>query len=211
MNESKMMGLEGDDEAKGGMVVPSERYDLRIVRALRRITRSVDIHSRRLASDHKVTVPQLLCLVKIDEVGPMTLREMSELVYLNASTLVGIVDRLERMELVKRERSVKDRRKVRISLTEEGCELLRRAPSPLQESLMQGLENLPELERATMAMSLERIIGLMDDPDGMGIGEMTRDSSPILESGSTLEKNESREMASGIMPGDQRPGQLENN
>lgn len=159
-------------------VVPKERYDLRIMQSLRRILRSVEVYSRKLAHEHGVTVPQLICLLKIDELGALTIKELSEEVFLSPSTLVGIIDRLEKQELIGRRRSARDRRKVRISLTEKGMGLLEKSPSPLQDSLASAIDNLPELERATIALSLEKVTGLMEAHPHV---EEVENAAPILD------------------------------
>lgn len=166
-------------------VLPKERYDLRILSSLRRIVRSIDSYSRRLASECGMTVPQLLCMIKIDELGPLTLKELSQEVFLNPSTIVGIVDRLEKSGILMRERSVLDRRRVRISLTERGKEMVARSPSPLQESLVKAIEQLPELERATIALSLERIIQCIEDPSN-GSAANAEIAAPVLEAAPDL-------------------------
>jgi len=165
-------------------VVPKERYDLRILGALRRIIRSVDIHSKKLSQNHGITVPQLLCMLKIDELGPMTLKELSNEVFLNPSTLVGIVDRLVKQEYFTRERSVKDRRKVRISLTEIGKSRLEEAPSLLQESLLDELGKLNELEKSTIALSLEKLLSIMVPEE---TEREIEEQAPILETKNPLE------------------------
>jgi DNA-binding MarR family transcriptional regulator len=171
-------------------VVPKERYDLRILSSLRRIIRAVDIYSRRLALDYGVTVPQLLCLLKVDELGPLTIKDLSEEVYLNPSTLVGIVDRLENAGLFTRERSVRDRRRVRISLTAAGNEMVAKSPSPLQDTLAGKIDALPELERATIALSLEKILDLMESGKGSITEVPGKDTAPVLESASDLKSGE---------------------
>lgn len=171
-------------------VVPKERYDLRILSSLRRIIRSVDSYSRRLATEYGMTVPQLLCMLKIEELGPLTLKELSREVYLNPSTIVGIVDRLEKSGILTRERSESDRRRVRISLTDRGRELVRQSPSPLQESLVQAIDKLPELERATIALSLEKIIECIDTPVGDSKASGNEHAAPVLESAPDLESSD---------------------
>lgn len=168
-------------------VFPKERYDLRILASLRRIIRSVDVYSRKLADEHGVTVPQLLCMLKVDELGPLTVKDLAAEVFLNPSTVVGIVDRLERVELFFRERSVRDRRKVRISLTEKGKALVAQSPSPLQDKLANAIENLPELERATIALSLEKIIALMESEEP---GLVEAEPAPVLESEQDLKASQ---------------------
>ncbi|MCG8525186.1 MAG: MarR family transcriptional regulator [Opitutales bacterium] len=166
--------------------VPKERYDLRILGSLRRIIRAIDIYSRKLASDHGVTVPQLMCMMKIDELGAMTIKKLSEEIYLNPSTIVGIVDRLEKNQILTRERSVRDRRKVRIHLTEKGKTMLASSPPPLEQGLSEAIEALPELEKLTIASSLDKIISLIDKSTPNEIEMHTIPQEPVLETVSNL-------------------------
>lgn len=154
-------------------------YPERILRAIRRIIRSVDIYSHKLALECGVTVPQLSCLLRVVEAGPMPLKTLADEVDLSPSTLVGIVDRLEKKGLVKRERSTVDRRQVLISATEEGAILASASPSLLQDRLASALDSLPELERAAIALSLERIVDLME------IRQV--EAAPILDTGVSLQ------------------------
>lgn len=171
-------------------IVPKGRYDLRVLKALRRIMRSVDTYSYKLAQEYGVTVPQLLCMLKLDELGALTIKELSEEIFLSPSTLVGIVDRLEKHGLVFRRRSVKDRRKVRVELTDDGRKLVEKSPSPLQDGLAQGIDRLPELERATIALSLEKILELME---GIPAAEAPGEAAPILETDTNLQTGQNIE------------------
>src|SRR5690606_27507652 len=157
-----------------------QQYDLRILRALRRITRSIALHSRQLAAYSNITAPQLICLRTIIEKGPLTATAISREMHVSPSTVVGILDRLEDKKLVLRERGRDDRRIVFVSATPDGLELARDTPSPLQKKLADALKELPELEQATMTLSLERIVRLTDsDPESpMEAGDSV---SPILE------------------------------
>jgi DNA-binding MarR family transcriptional regulator len=75
--------------------------------------------------------------------------------------VIGILDRLEAKGLVKRDRDLKDRRLIWISLTEQGKVLARNAPSPLHDILAEAVFKLPETELVMIVESLERIVGLM--------------------------------------------------
>jgi len=151
------------------------RYDLRILQALRRIMRAVDLYSRKLLAGHKVTGPQLVCLLSVQEHEPVTLSAIARHVHLSPSTVTGILDRLEHKGLVRRERDLKDRRLVHVALTERGRELAVRAPSPLQDTLAEAMKGLPKTEQATIAASLDRIVEMME------IRHI--DAAPILETG----------------------------
>ena len=57
-----------DVSAESSILPPSEqapatRYDLRVFQSLRRIIRAVDLHSRKLSAQHRITGPQLMCLL----------------------------------------------------------------------------------------------------------------------------------------------------
>ncbi len=159
--------------------IPNPRHDLRIFQALRRIIRSVELYSRKLIAQHKVTGTQLICLLTIGEHQPVTAVEISKEIHVGASTIVGVLDRLEEKGLICRERAKKDRRRVYISLTEKGVALAEQAPSPLQDKLAEALSNLSELEQSTIALSLERVVDLME------VRQI--DASPILQPGSQLD------------------------
>jgi len=141
----------------------SWQLDLRILRALRRIIQAVDIHSRKLASQYQITAPQLVTLLCVIEQGPITTSEIARQVHLSNSTVVGILDRLETKGLVFRERGTTDR------------QLGETAPSPLQDVFAEALHKLPELEQTAIALSLERIVDLME---ARGI-----DAAPMLQLG----------------------------
>ncbi|MCP1710933.1 hypothetical protein J2T36_000116 [Kerstersia gyiorum] len=71
-----------------------------------------------------------------------------------------------------------------ITATPAGVALARQAPLPLQQALSAGLSNLPEIERATITLSLERIVGLME-PELQGAQAAPESAaelaSPLLE------------------------------
>jgi len=161
--------------------VQPQAYDLRVLRALRRITRSIALHSRQLAACSNITAPQLICLRAVVKNGPLTATAISREIHVSASTVVGILDRLEDKGLIRRERGREDRRIVFVSATEAGATLARDTPSPLQKKLADALNELPELEQATITLSLERIVDLMES-GGVTPAEVSAElASPILE------------------------------
>jgi len=155
-----------------------ETHGYRILLALRRIIRAVDIHSRRLNDEFKITSPQMICICSLSKKPSMTLSELASDVNLSISTVNGIVDRLENKGLISRTRSTQDRRKVVLKLTEQGSEILKRAPSLLQERFSQSLKGISALEQATLSIALERIVEMM--------GAENIDASPNLISGAAF-------------------------
>ena len=148
-----------------------DQYDLRILRALRRITRSIALHSRQLSAGSNITAPQLVCLRTVIDKGPLTATMISREMHVSPSTVVGILDRLEDKNLVVRERSREDRRIVYVRAT-AGKELAQSTPSPLQQRLSEALQQLSEDEQVQITMALERVVALIDSD-----AEMVADQS----------------------------------
>ncbi|HUU28147.1 MAG TPA: MarR family transcriptional regulator [archaeon] len=160
--------MAGNTEGKGlqasGVTseVPSERYDIRILQSLRRIIHAVDVQSRRVAANYGVTIPQILCLLKVVENGPLTTNALSKEIFLASSTVIGILDRLEEKGYVVRTRDTKDRRQVFVNSTAEGQELVKNTSSLIHETLCNAFTDLSDLELSIIALSLEKIIELME-------------------------------------------------
>ncbi len=161
---------------RGGTDVNS--YEQVLV-ALRRVIRATDLHSKRLSKHAGLTgPPQLLIMRTIRDMGEVTIGTIAENVSLSQATVTTILDRLEHRKLVYRVRSTRDKRKVHAHLTEEGAEILARAPNPLQEDFIQKFQSLAEWEQTMILASLQRVANMMDADD--------IDASPVLTVGSVL-------------------------
>jgi len=154
------------------MQSPTPDLVLPVVASLRKILRGIAIHSKQLVKQHQLTNPQLIVLRELGSAPVQNLSELARRVKLSNATVTGIVDRLERRELVARRRSSTDRRHVRITITDEGLRSLETAPRPLQDHFIQQLENLPAFEQAQLLASLERVASMMNAE--------TLDAAPLL-------------------------------
>lgn len=151
----------------------TEDVGLRILNAIRQIIRAANLDSRQLAAKHQITAPQLVSLMAIAEKDPTTAIDVSRRVHLGASTMVGVLDRLEAKGLISRERGSEDRRQVWVRATDAGRELVAHTPFPLQYSLERAFGKMSHEEREQIATAVERLVQLMAVP---GV-----DASPMLE------------------------------
>jgi DNA-binding MarR family transcriptional regulator len=149
-----------------------------VLRALRRITRAIDLHSRHLATTYGLTVPQLVCLRVVGSRGPMSPSQLANEVSLSQATITGILDRLAARDLITRERSSSDRRVVTVRISDAGRTLVESAPSPLQERFVARLGALSHEEREIIRLTLNKIVRMMD-------GESI-DAAPLLTSESVI-------------------------
>ncbi len=147
--------------------------------ALRRVIRATDLHSKHLAKTTGLTAPQILLLQTIRDKGEVTIGELATEMSLSQATVTTILDRLEKRELVFRERSRRDKRKVHAYLTESAMAVLKEAPIPLQEHFARQFGDLQDWEQSMIIASLQRVAQMMDAQD--------IDASPVLDIG-TLDR-----------------------
>ena len=135
-----------------------------IVNRLRQIAHELDKHSKYIQENYKITVPQLICLRAIHEHGPIALGALTKRVFLNGSTVTGIVDRLERHNLVRRTRVSKDRRQIHVEITEEGVAFSNQAPTPFQQNFVKRLQELGDKQVQTILWATEKLVDLLRSP-----------------------------------------------
>lgn len=143
--------------------------------ALRRVIRATDLHSKYLVKKAGLTASQLLLLQAIHDRGVVTSGQLAKEISLSQATVTTILDRLEGRQLVWRERSEHDKRKVYVHLTELGRHALEQAPTPLQEQFIQQFSQLQQWEQTAIISSLQRVAHMMDAAD--------IDASPVLDVG----------------------------
>lgn len=141
--------------------------------AIRKIMRAADIHSRRLSKTAGLTVPQLLLLQAIRNLGAVAISRLSTELNLSQATVTTILDRLEQRGLAVRRRSDRDKRVVNAYLTEAGEAVLAKAPPPLQERFSAEFAKLEDWEKSMILASLQRVAALMKADD--------IDASPLLD------------------------------
>lgn len=136
----------------------------RLLKAMRTFARAMDVHSARINRAVGLTLPQLVVLACIRDLGDGTGLAIAREAELSPPTVAGILDKLALKGLVERYRSETDRRAVHTRLTPLGEETLDTAPPLLDEQFVQGLHAIPEHERNDLILACERLARLKD-PD----------------------------------------------
>jgi DNA-binding MarR family transcriptional regulator len=128
--------------------------------------------SRRITKEAarraSLTGPQLTVIKILETFGDLSLSELSDRIRAQNSTVTGIIDRMEREDLVVRARSTEDRRVVYIRLTEKGERLAREMPVEPMEILRNALASLsPNETRELLKISnklARRVRELVGEP-----------------------------------------------
>ena len=91
--------------------------------ALYAATNSIIRYYRIYLNEIGITYTQYLVLLVLWEVESNSIKEIAKVLKLDSPTITPIVQKLEKMNLVKRQRSDKDERGVVVSLTKNGIDL----------------------------------------------------------------------------------------
>lgn len=141
---------------------------------LRKIVRSINLESKRVEKQFGVSIPQLLCLQFLSKQKEYraNAKQLKEFLNLNASTVSGILSRLEKKGLIAKLPKAADKRITLISLTSKGMELLENAPITFQEKLSGKLQALPPEKIKIIVEGIDLLTQLMEVED--------MDASPIV-------------------------------
>ena len=122
-----------------------------------RVTQHMSQHFRSHFGRLNLTFPQALVLTVLGESGPMPISALAERTGSANSTVSGIVDRLEKLELARRERSGLDRRVILVAATEQYETLRQRAVTDVGGYFSSVLATLSQEERAMVAQALSKL------------------------------------------------------
>lgn len=147
-----------------------------ILTNLRKIIRSVNLEEKRIEKEYGLSIPQLLCLNFLNEKESYQAahKEIKDYLKLNASTVTGIISRLEKKGLVARLPSHQDKRIGLVTLTAKGAKLLEKIPEPLHEQLSFKLRQLSDDQLIGLQQAFNTIIDFLDIENV--------DASPIITS-----------------------------
>lgn len=104
-----------------------------------------------------LTQTQFAAMAKLLEVGPCSQNHLGRLIYLDAATIKGVVDRLQLRQFVTTEGDPRDRRRLAIALTDEGRRVAERAVTVAAEITALTLAPLTPAERREAARLLKKL------------------------------------------------------
>lgn len=138
--------------------LPFARVEEEAVLNLARTSDQVQHRFEQLFRAHSLTGPQYNILrILRGEGKPLPILEIASRMITVVPAITGIIDRLERAELVVRRRCDKDRRVVYVELTAAGAARLGDIDAPLETLHRAAMAGLSESEQRQLIGLLERI------------------------------------------------------
>ena len=113
--------------------------------------------SKRMVSQMGLTAPQRLALRFIGRSPGVTFGVLAELLHLHPGTVTGIVQRLEEIGLVARERSTEDVRRMHLTLTTQGRAVDRRRKGTVEAAVRRALGGLRPAQIKEASQVMQRL------------------------------------------------------
>ncbi|BBB26890.1 MarR family winged helix-turn-helix transcriptional regulator [Amphritea japonica] len=142
---------------------------------LRQIIRSTDMQDKEISRRTGLTPAQLMVMQTLRESLQLTTGELAKEMALTQATVTSILDRLEKKDLIARQRGTEDKRKVWLSLTDDGVELMKGAPTTQQDLFVRHFEDIQNWEQSMVVASLERVAFMLN--------AQHLDAAPVLDIG----------------------------
>jgi DNA-binding MarR family transcriptional regulator len=112
-----------------------------------------------------VTLTQLRTLVVLDTHDGINLNGLAELLEVNASTAMRMIDRLLAAELVTRQDNPENRREVVLGLTPAGRRIVRKVTARRRKEIRRIVERMPSTHRANLVRALRAFNAAAGEPE----------------------------------------------
>lgn len=136
-----------------------------VLKKFRLIYGSVRQHFREVESRCGVSGSQLWILQEVGRSPGIGVSELAGRLHIHQSTCSQLVEKLVQRELVVKERSEEDQRRVGLKLPRYAANLLARAPGPAEGILPEALGALPDEVLRSLDAALFEVIGQLRHRD----------------------------------------------
>lgn len=112
------------------------------------VSRLITKQYKPFLDELKITYPQYLVLLVLWETDNLPVNDIAKKLFLNTNTITPLLKRMEQQNIIERNRSLKDERKVIVTLTDKGISLKKEAakfPEHIATSLCGDLIGYEEL------------------------------------------------------------------
>ncbi|MEK9150176.1 MAG: MarR family transcriptional regulator [Candidatus Desantisbacteria bacterium] len=133
----------------------------RISLLLPQIIKSLFFGERQRLEHPDITIAQIRALHILMENDNRTMGELSDRAYVTLGTMTNTVNRLVRNKLVKRTRSTKDRRLVRVQLTPYGKGIIEEHQQKCKDQLAKIIQRLEEDDQKRLLADFEDIYSIV--------------------------------------------------
>lgn len=136
-----------------------DQFSSRLAQLIPRLMRECTRHESNYLSQGLITLQQYTTMEYLHQMGISKMNELAKAINLQMSSTTGLIDRLVKQDLVKRERSEEDRRAVFVDLTKKGYSVLKEIHQQKQESIQNLFSKLSSKDRMQYLEIIEKLVG----------------------------------------------------
>jgi DNA-binding MarR family transcriptional regulator len=140
-----------------------QRVIAEVMDGIRAVVRALRLNTRAIEKQLGISLAQLWVLQILEQKPADSLNELAVATATHQSSVSVVVSRLVDRGLVSRDASIEDSRRVSISITPPGRQVLRRAPEQAaQARLLAGLREISPREIKVLTRALRRLASSME-------------------------------------------------
>ena len=124
---------------------------------LMRAAESVTSRVHRVLAEPKLTISQFGVLEALYHKGPLCQRDIASKILKSTGNITLVIDNLEKLNLVKRERDNEDRRYLTIHLTAVGTALISRVFTDVEAEIVKEMSSLDENEQEILGILCKKL------------------------------------------------------
>lgn len=138
-----------------------EPAEQNIISNLKQILKIFTIKKKKTKTEFNITNTQINTLNFIIKNENATVIDLAELMQLSSSSLISILNKLENLGLIERQRSKFDRRKVKTKATDKGFELSQSAPMSFEQNIINELHELGKTQLKTLDSGVNQLLNIV--------------------------------------------------
>jgi len=143
--------------------VPGLDADLQaLMKSIRMIAQAIDTRSKAMSRISGLTIPQVVILQGVRDLGEVTTNGLSRHVDLSPGTVVSVLEKLEERGFIERYRNAQDRRVVHTRMTASGAAILAQAPSLLPDEVVRAIKALDDGDRRSLVGSFQSVAAMLN-------------------------------------------------
>jgi MarR family transcriptional regulator, organic hydroperoxide resistance regulator len=141
-----------------GAMMTAAQFTDRLMDLMPKLMKEIHAYERNFFTRGNITFPQLWALDFLREHPGCTMHQFAHAMHSQQSTATGLVDRMARLKMVRRERSRKDRRVVLVSLSAKGRAVVRQINNQRRKMTLRMFSRMSERDRRQYLNILERLV-----------------------------------------------------
>ena len=137
----------------------SYREDVhQVMTCINQIFKALRVSSSHLEKNLGLSAAQIIVLKMLSREPGLSINDLATRTTTHQSSVSVVVKKLEEQELVKREISKQDSRRVVVSLSDKGIQRLRDIPVTIHEQMTVSLQNMPAEKTAALAGLMKEFV-----------------------------------------------------